>query len=84
MSKFEVIATITAQLADADDETVEAVAAFVRSLTAAPVRPLSPREQNLLAQSRADFEAGRTLTMDEFMASTDAMLSRHRQQKQGE
>ena len=59
------------------------MAEFVHSMTApaSAVRPLSAREYSLLEQSREDFKAGRTVTMDEFMASTDAMFARYRAAK---
>ncbi len=79
MSRHEAIATINARLAEADDETVEAVAEFLRSISGLrPLRQLSDRERGLLEQSRRDFAEGRTHTMDEFMARTDALLARHR------
>ena len=85
MSRHEAIATINAALAKADDETVEAVAEFVQSLSEArPVRPLSERERGLLEQSRRDFAEGRTHTMEEFMARTDALIARHRKTKAAE
>lgn len=82
MSRHEAIATINAALAKSDDETVEAVAEFVRSLSEArPLRELSERERGLLEQSRRDFAEGRTHTMEEFMERTDAMLDRYRTAK---
>lgn len=82
MTRHDAIAAINARLADADDETVEAVAEFVRSLDEPrPVRPLSERERSLLEQSRADFKAGRTYTMEESRARTDAMLAKYRTPK---
>ena len=80
MTRDEAIATINTQLAHADDETVEAE--YVRSLSEAkPLRALSERERGLLEQSRRDFEAGRTYTIEEFMARTDDLLARHRKAK---
>lgn len=82
MNRAEAIATINAQLAKADDETVEAVAEYVHSLSEArPLRELSERERGLLEQSRRDFAEGRTHTMEEFMQRTDALLARHRKGK---
>ena len=79
MNRAEAIATINAQLADADDETVEAVAGYINTWNEGRiVRPLSERERGLLEQSKADFAAGDTLTLDEFMARTDALFARHR------
>ncbi len=81
MNRHDAIATINAKLADADDETVESVAEFVQALSGRRMRPLSEREKALLEQSREDFKAGRTLSMEEFMAQTDAMFARHRAAK---
>ena len=79
MNRAEAIATINAQLADADDETVEAVAEFVKSLSEArPPRQLSERERGLLEQSRRDFENGDTLTLEESRARTDALFAWYR------
>ena len=82
MNRAEAIATINAQLADADDATVEAVAGYVKNVIEnQTIRPLSKRERGLLEQSRRDFENGDTLTLDEFMARTDALIARHRKTK---
>ena len=62
--------------------TLRTAAAYVRSLTASsPVHPLSPRERSLLDQAREDFKAGRTSTMEEVTARTDAMFARYRIEK---
>ncbi len=79
MDRTEAIAAINAKLAEADDETVEAVAEYVKSVTEARIgRPLSSRERGLLEQSRRDFDKGDTLTLEEFKKRTDAMFARHR------
>lgn len=79
MTRHEAIATINSKLADADDETVQAVADIVESMTApAQVRPLSERELALLEQAKEDFRLGRTDTLEDFKARTDAMLARYR------
>ena len=79
MNRNEIIAAINAQLEAADDETVEAIAGYVDAVTRQkPERRLSERERALLEASRRDFEAGRTISLDEWMAQTDAMLERHR------
>ena len=79
MNRIAAIATINARLADADDDTVKSVADFVEAVTAGPrLRELSARERQLLEQAKEDFKEGRTLTMDDFMARTDAVLARHR------
>ena len=79
MTRTEAIATITRKLASVDDEGVLTVAEFVRDLdapSARPVRTLSERELALLAQSKADFAEGRTVTMEECRARTDALFAR--------
>lgn len=79
MTRTETIASITSKLAEADDETVQAIADFVQSMTPPlQVRPLSERERGLLEQSGRDFENGDTLTMEESIARTDALFARHR------
>jgi hypothetical protein len=77
MTRSEAIATIARKLATFDDERVRAVADIVEDMDvvpAAPLRPLSAREAGLLAQSKADFSAGRSYSMDEVIAHTDAVL----------
>lgn len=79
MDRTEAIAAINAKLAEADDDTVEAVAEYVKSVTEARAgRSLSDRERALLDQSRRDFDNGDTLTLEEFKKRTDAMFARHR------
>jgi hypothetical protein len=78
MTRTEAIATITRKLASFDDERVRAVAEIVDEmdeLPATPVRPLSDREAALLAQSKADFAAGDSYSMDEVIAHTNAILA---------
>lgn len=78
MTRTEAIATITRKLASFDDEGVLTVAEFVHDLdapSAQPVRALSERELGLLAQSKADFAAGRTVTLEEIRADTDALFA---------
>lgn len=41
-------------------------------------RQFTARERDLIAQSKADFAAGRTVGLDECMANVDAELSRRR------
>ena len=78
MTRTEAIATITRKLASFDDERVQAVADIIDEmdeLPAEPVRPLSDREVGLLAQSKADFAAGRSYSMEEVIAHLDAVLT---------
>lgn len=82
MNRNEIIAAINAQLEAADDETVEAIAGYVDAVTKAlPGRRLSERERALLEASRRDFEAGRTYSLEESKARTDALLARYRTHK---
>lgn len=78
MTRTEAIATITRTLASFDDERVLAVARIVASMDgplAKPIRALSEREAALLAQSKADFAAGRTVTLEQSRARTDALFA---------
>jgi len=78
MTRTQAIASITAKLASFDDERVLTVAEIVAGMEGPPVRPiraLSERETALLAQSKADFAAGRTVTLAEVIAHTDAALA---------
>jgi hypothetical protein len=75
MSRTQTIATITEQLTELDDERVNAVATMVQSLTIATQRPLSVREQALLAESKRDFAEGRSFSLAESRAQVDAALA---------
>ncbi len=78
MTRTETIATITRKLASFDDERVRAVADIIDEMdepSAAPIRGLSGREVGLLAQSKADFAAGRSYSMEEVIAHLDAVLT---------
>lgn len=76
MTRTEAIATINAKLASLDDERVLAVAEMVDEIAAdsSTVRDLTPRELALLDQSKADFAAGRTYSIDEVRAHTDDLI----------
>ena len=80
MTRTEAIAIITAKLADLDDERVLTVAGIVRSMQedGKPLRHLSAREHALLDHSKADFAAGRTMSLEESKAFIDARLERAR------
>lgn len=80
MSKTDHIAQINAGLATLDPAGVEIVADLVASMTAppAPVRALTTRERELLEASRRDFAEGRTLSLEEWRANTDAVFARYR------
>lgn len=63
----------------ADDDTLERAADVFRAgLGSVLARPLSEREKGLLEQSKADFAAGRTVTLEELRARSDALFARHR------
>ena len=76
MTRTEAIALITTKLASLDDERVQAVAEIVADIAAdaAPVRSLTARELQLLEQSKADFAAGRTYSIDEVRAHSDDFI----------
>ena len=76
MTRTEAIAIITAKLADLDDERVEAVAAIVQSMDGDLPRELTARELALIEQSKQDFEAGRTYTLDEMDTYLDAAAAK--------
>ena len=78
MTRAEAIAIITAKLDNLDDERVQAVADIVQSMQDAtrPLRQLSARERALLDQSKDDFSAGRTTTLEESMAFIDERLAK--------
>lgn len=73
MTKMETIAKISAELAHLDEDGLQDVAGYIESLqiAAMPLRQLSERELGLLAQSKADFAAGRTLTLEEVKSRLD-------------
>ena len=80
MTRAEAIAIIEKGLAEADDDTLERAADVFREAGIGSVlgRPLSDREKALLEQSKADFAAGRTVTLEESRARSDALFARHR------
>ena len=83
MNREEAIAIITSQLASLDDEEVQTVADMVTSMATEALdttdrvlpRELTARELALIEQSRADFKAGRTLSVDECRALLDERLA---------
>lgn len=82
MDRSETISRITAKLASLDVAAVHAVADFVEDVAASNdlPRPLTERELALIEQSKTDFRAGRTLSIDEARAYIDAGLARRREQ----
>ena len=86
MTRTEAIAVINAKLESLDDARVLTAAEIIEDLaasppearvatTARPVRALTPRELDLLAQSKADFAAGRSYSHDEITDMLDERLA---------
>ena len=78
MTRTEAIAIIEKALPSADEQTLAAAAVLFQSTTpSASVLPrqLSGRERSLLAQSKADFAAGRSYTLEESIAMLDEHLA---------
>lgn len=80
MTRSEAIARINARLSSLDDERVLTVADIVDEIAASDDKPrqLTARELALIEQSRQDFRAGRSLTLGEARARTDAFLAQRR------
>ena len=76
MTRTEAIAVINAKLAALDDARVITVAAMIDGLgiDATAVRPLTAREVALLEQSKEDFAAGRTYSVDGVSAPSDGHI----------
>ena len=75
MTRTEAIAAINAKLGTLDDERLQAVVEIVDDIAASEVvRPLTARERALLEQSKADFEAGRTYSVEDMRAHCDAFI----------
>ena len=77
MTRTEAIAVINAKLASLDDERVLTVAEIVDDIAAdtGAVRELTPRELALLEQSKVDFAAERSYSVDEVRAHSDAFIA---------
>ena len=78
MTRTEAIAIIEKALPSADEQTLTAAAVLFQSTTprdSVLVRPLSGRERSLLAQSKADFAAGRTYSHEELVSMLDNRLA---------
>ena len=80
MTRSEAIARINARLSSLDDERVLTVADIVDEIAISDdaSRQLTAHELALIEQSRQDFRAGRTLTLEEARARTDAFLAQRR------
>jgi hypothetical protein len=77
MTKHEALAIIEASLPALDAGQAMALADVAQSMTR-PRRSLSDREKHLLLQSHADFADGRTVTLEQSRARTDALFARFR------
>ena len=77
MTKTEAIAIITSQLAGLDEERVLTVADIVQSMSSTDdlTRDLTTDELAQLEHSREDFATGRTYSLAEARALTDASLA---------
>ena len=77
MTRDHAIAIINETLPSLDDEQVQAVADIAKSMAADDGLPreLTPRELALTEQSKEDFKAGRTYTLDEMDAYLDAVVA---------
>ena len=85
MTRAQTIERIAAKLANANDEHVRAVAEYLEAVEqpVAPLRELTPRELELIEQSKEDFRTGRTLSLDEAEARTTAFLAARRAARAG-
>ena len=73
------MAIIKEKLASLDDEGVEAVAAFAQSMGhPLDVSQLTPEELAGIERSKADFREGRTYSLDEARAISEAMIAKRR------
>ena len=78
MTRTETITIIYKKLASLDDDKLLVVADIVQSMDAtAPIsRQLSPRERDLVAQSRNDIAAGRSYSHEQLTDLLDARLEK--------
>lgn len=80
MTRTEAIAKINARLSSLADDEVLTVADMLDHIADAQtgIRRLTPRELQLIEQSKADFQDGRTSTLQESRAFVEAELARRR------
>lgn len=79
MIRSQAIAIIEETLASLDDEGVEAVAEFVQSMgRPLDISQLTPDELAGIERSKADFREGRTYSLDEARAISEAMIAKRR------
>ena len=82
MTRSDAIALITAKLESLDDERLRAVADAVVGMdeqASSLPRPLTARELDLIEQSKDDFRAGRTYSIAEARAESNAFIASLRQ-----
>lgn len=78
MTRAETIAKIHASLAALNDDELEGLAAHIDWIASDDdefIRELTDEELALIEQSKEDFRLGRTLTLEECEARTDAFLA---------
>ncbi len=75
MTRNEAIASITASLDTMMDEDVTELAEQLASEVSALPRELTDEELALIEQSKEDFRLGRTLSLEEAKAHTEAFLA---------
>ena len=78
MTRTEAIAVINAKLSALDDERVKTVVDIVEDIAQSSddlTRDLTARELALIEQSKEDFKSGRTYSLSEARAMTDAALA---------
>ena len=78
MSRALSIAAIVEGLSSCDDEEVEAVAGLMRSMRGeAMARAMTADERARLDEAREDFRHGRTVSLEDCIARTDALFARY-------
>lgn len=79
-AKLAAITEAVTELASLGTETVRTVKDVIRDMKAdePPLRPLTHREWQLIAQSSDDFAAGQTFSTEEAFARIDAGLTARR------
>ena len=75
MTRTQTITAIAEKLASLGDDELLSVAEHVDDLTGrGGLRSLTQRELGLIEQSKADFAAGRTYSLEEARAASDALI----------
>jgi hypothetical protein len=84
MTRREAIDVIDANLTHLDEDALATLVQVTTSWTLPSNGfPLTEADHNAIERSHADFKAGRTLTLDEAEARTDAFLARRRAERAG-